>query len=145
MNPSCKDLGAVQSVRLIGVRVVGLDKLDSFVPQLKYLNVSFTRVERMAGTAKMKELKEAILCHNLFDEIRALDDCKSLLMLDLSHNRISEISGLNSLIRLTKLNLAGNQITLIQNLDGLKSLTSLNLGSNRIKKIDFFPSLPNVN
>lgn len=32
MNPSCKDLSAVQSVRLIGVRVVGLDKLDSFVP-----------------------------------------------------------------------------------------------------------------
>lgn len=144
MNGNCKDLGAVQSIRLIGVRVAGFDQLDSLVPQIKSLNVSFTRVERMAGISKMKELREAILCHNLFEEIRCLEECKSLIVLDLSHNQIGEISGLNSLFRLAKLNLAGNKISLISNLDGLKCLTSLNLSSNRIKKIDFFPQLPCV-
>lgn len=132
-------------MRLIGVRVSGLEKLDSLVPQLKILNVSFTHAERMAGLAKMKELREAILCHNLFEEIRSLDDCRSLVSLDLSYNKISEIFGLNHLNKLTKLNLGGNLIQVISNIDGLKNLTQLNLSSNKIKKIDFFPQLPSVN
>ncbi|KAL4439369.1 hypothetical protein ABPG74_017032 [Tetrahymena malaccensis] len=142
-SQGCKSLSQVVRLKLIGCKISQLEKLE-LVPQLKFLNISFSNIQKIQGLNKLKELKDAILCNNQIQQIGGLEENKQLTSLDLSYNKISEIENLNHLTKLTVLNLSSNIISLIQCIDNLKNLSQLFLENNKIKKIDFFPLLPNL-
>jgi len=76
-------------------------------------------------------------------DLTGLEQCTSLIMLNLNTNQISEITPLANLTNLTTLWLGGNQISDIQALVNLTNLTHLYLHCNQISDSNL-PALTNL-
>ncbi len=76
--------------------------------------------------------------------LSGIENCTSLISLNLSFNQISNIDTLKGLIKLNSLNLADNQITNIEDLKGMTSLTSLGLEYNQITNIEDLKEITNL-
>jgi len=77
-------------------------------------------------------------------DIKYLDELKTLKHLDLSNNNITEITGLDRFKHLESLILSNNKITEIKGLDKLKNLIILDLSSNQINEINGLKNLSNI-
>lgn len=98
-------------------------------------NSEIERISQIKGLEECQDLKVLNLADNSLTSLEGLSILKSLEMLQLRNNNIISIKGLENLKNLEFLDLSNNEISEITSLETLIELGALHLDGNHIKKI----------
>ena len=73
--------------------------------------------------------------------LRGIEECNSLIELDLTGQKVDDLRPLSSLNKLCKLNLSSNKINFIEGLEKLEALEHLQLQGNQIQTVEDIEAL----
>ncbi|KAL8270676.1 hypothetical protein Esti_005422 [Eimeria stiedai] len=68
--------------------------------KLRWLDLSFNRIEKLSGLETLKQLQDLSVSHNLLSSFEGIEACASLSVVCATHNLISSLKGLLPLRRL---------------------------------------------
>jgi len=102
--------------------VVNLEPL-SFLVDLKYVNLSHTKIESIAPLSSLTELQQLIIAHTTIKELSYLRYAEKMRHLDVSFTPVQKIDALENLGNLVVLNLSGADV---RDFDVLKNFSKLN-------------------
>jgi hypothetical protein len=109
--------------------------------ELRAINMSSNKIQRMLGLAQHSALVSLDLSHNNIQAIEGIEGLASLQVLRLHHNHLTSASGLEPLEQLHVLDLNNNDLTSIAELRYCAALTELDVSCNALAEVDDISSL----
>ena len=128
-------------VRVLWRNIYNLPECIELLVNLKYLDLSKTKVSDISLLSGLKALTNLDLSKTNVSDISTLSGLKALTNLDLSCTKVNDISALSGLTFLKNLNLLGTNVSDISVLSGLKALKNLDLSDTNVSDISALSGL----
>lgn len=143
-NEELLKIAAVDSLNLAGNRfIIDIGPLSAF-NNLKYLNISDTRIENLEPIRFSLRLEKLIAANSKVDKLNLLEYFEKLTVLDVSNTSITDISALGRLKALKDLNLSFTFVTIFDPLQLLENLEKVNLSNTAFSFPALLTSSPNL-
>lgn len=124
-----------------------LSELLKECTHIRNLDLSYNNlgnINTLLSLTSIRNLQSIDLSNNNLYDLEILEDCSSLVLVDLSDNEISEISFLKNLTLIENLNLSGNSIKDYSPISSLNNLKKLELDSCKVVNLNFLYDMSNI-
>lgn len=117
---------------------------DAFASQIKYLDISDSKLISLEGIEQFSNLEVLILDDNYVADLTPLTSINGLVSLSASNNNIRSVSDISGLSQLCFLDLSHNMLTDIMFVKKLVSLKSLDVSFNYIESLEGLGSVTDI-
>lgn len=122
-------LASIDSLDISGNRFIQDIRPLSALNNLKYLNISDTRVSNLEPIRFSLRLETLIASNTPVEEVNLLQYFEKLRVLDLNNSTVNDIGAISRTLLLEDLNLSSTSVTLFNALEKLQNLKKVNLSN----------------
>eukprot|EP00347_Sterkiella_histriomuscorum_P021343 403334317 len=146
-----RDYAKLTDLQIISEGVTFIDAGNVMLKQftnLKTLDLSFNKLQKINNLDTLKELRELNLSYNRIETMENLNKLPNLRVLVLDHNKIKQLENLKYLRKLEILQVTGNLLEDLYIYGGVTEpmieLKEIQAGRNKIKNLKQLQHFPNV-
>lgn len=123
----------VESISLKDCSLENIKDLDSFLPNLRKLDISDNQVTFLDGLPK--NVMNLNISKNKIENITSFKNYNAIQILDVSTNKLKNLNHFVNTLHLTRLNVSNNMISSLDGIKGLINLSYLNLSQNELSGV----------